>query len=79
MKYLPSRVWQIIYEYDPTYRDVMKYVITDINNGIGAEVLGIDGSSQCQYMRTLLFGIDWYQWNSICVRYYRNNLSSYIV
>ena len=79
MKDLPSSVWQIIYEYDSTWHDEMVNVVRDINDGIGAAVLGIDGSSQCQFMRTVLFGIDWYQWNSICVRYYRNNMSSYIV
>ena len=79
MKFLPIDVLRIIYEYDSTYRDVMKDVVGDINNGIGAEVLGIDGSDNGQFMRTELFGIDWNQWNSICVRYYWNNLSSYIV
>ena len=63
-----------IFSYDPTYRrDVMANVIADINDGIGAAVLGIDGSDQWQYSRTVLFGIDWCQWNSICLRYSMNN------
>jgi len=73
MKFLPIDVLRIIYEYDSTYRDVMKDVIADINNGIGAEVLGIDGSDDGKFMRTELFGIDTYQWNSIRLRYMENN------
>ena len=73
MEFLQIDVLRTIYEYDPTYHDVMTNVVADINNGIGAAVLGIDGSDQWQYSRTVLFGIDWCQWNSICVRYSKNN------
>lgn len=73
MKFLPIDVLRIIYEYDSTYRDVMKDVIDDINNGIGAEVLGIDGSDDGKFMLTELFGIDMYQWNIIRLRYMENN------
>jgi hypothetical protein len=73
MDSLPPHLLAIIFMYDPTYHTVITNVFTDINNGIGAAVLGIDGSDQRQYMRTELFGIDWCQWNSICVRYSKNN------
>ena len=61
MEFFPIDVLRTIYEYDSTYHDVMANVIADINNGIGAEVLGIDGSDQWQYSRTALFGIHWYR------------------
>lgn len=73
MEFFPIDVLRTIYEYDSTYHDIMANVIADINDGIGAEVLGIDGSDQWQYSRTALFGIDWCQWNRICLRYMENN------
>ena len=73
MEFFPIDVLRTIYEYDSTYHDIMAKVIADINDGIGAEVLGIDGSDQCQYSRIALFGIDWCQWNRICLRYMKNN------
>jgi hypothetical protein len=73
MEFFPIDVLRTIYEYDSTYHDVMANVIADINDGVGATVLGIDGSDQWQYSRTVLFGIDWCQWNSIRLRYMENN------
>ena len=73
MDRLPPHLVAVIFSYDPTYRGVMANVIADINDGIGAAVLGVDGSDQWQYSRTVLFGIDWCQWNSICLRYSMNN------
>ena len=73
MEFFPIDVLRTIYEYDSIYRDVMANVIADINNGSGATVLGIDGSDNGQFMRTELFGIHWYQWNSILLRYMENN------
>ena len=73
MDSLPLHLIALIFRYDPTYRDVMANVIADINDGIGAEVLGIDGSDYSQYNRTVLFGIEWGQWNRICLRYMENN------
>ena len=73
MDRLPPHLLALIFRYDPTYRDVMANVIADINDGIGAAVLGIDGSDNGQFMRTELFGIHLYQWNSIRLRYMENN------
>ncbi len=73
MEFFPIDVLRLIYEFDSTYSDKMTNVIADINNGSGATVLGIDGSDQRQYSRTVLFGIHWYQWNSIRLRYMENN------
>jgi hypothetical protein len=69
MMHFPVDVMRIIYEFDSTYRDTMVDVIRDINDGIGAAVLGIDGSEDSHYQRTVLLGITYYQWNSIRLRY----------
>lgn len=50
----------------------MTNVLDDINSGRSAAVLGIDGSILNQYSRAALFGIDWVQWNNICLVYLEN-------
>ena len=69
MNYLPIDVWRYIYRFDSTYYYIMNNVINDINEGYGSIILGINGSDNSHYSRTLLFGINIIQWNSIRLRY----------
>lgn len=51
----------------------MTNVLDDITSGRSAEILGIDGSSLEQYSRTVLFGINWFQWSHVRLVYLDNS------